>query len=121
MAPPANALEVAVHLGRLSRQLDDLGNALEAAELDAARKRLAFDVAFSEAFVKHAGSVDLRKHRAVLDTQHERAAADVADVVVRHLRRRIKALETRIEVGRSYGTTVRAELATLGHTGGLEP
>ena len=48
----------------------------------------------------------------------EAGPADVADAVVRHLRRKIEALKVRIDVGRSYGAAVRAEIA-LG--GGMEP
>jgi len=38
----------------------------------------------------------------------------VADAVVRHLRRKIDALKVRIDVGRSYGAAVRAEIALGG-------
>jgi len=56
------------------------------------------------------GSVDARKHTAVIETHTQRLAADVADAAVRHLRRRIDAVKTRIDVGRSYGAAIRAEL-----------
>ena len=47
-----------------------------------------------------------------------RLAADVAEAVVRHLRRRIDAVKTRIDVGRSYGAAVRAEISLAGHEEG---
>jgi hypothetical protein len=43
--------------------------------------------------------------------------ADVSEAVVRHLRRQIDAIKTRIDVGRSYGAAVRAELALGGQDG----
>lgn len=113
---PQNATGIAMHLARLARELDDTVRALDHAERDAVQKRAAYDLAFSRAFVRAEGSVDMRKHIAVIGTEHERAEADVADTVVRHLRRRIDAIKTRIDVGRSYGAAVRAELA-LGNVG----
>lgn len=119
MSGPVNATEVALQLARLARDLDETVNSLKTADEDATRKRSAFDVAFSKAFVNAQGSVDQRKHLAVIETYPLRDEAEVADTVVRHLRRRIDAIKTRIDVGRSYGAAVRAEIS-LGQTG-VEP
>jgi hypothetical protein len=43
--------------------------------------------------------------------------ADVSDAVVRHLRRKLDATKVRIDVGRSYGAAVRAEIALGGQDG----
>jgi hypothetical protein len=115
MTAPINATDVALQLGKLARELDDTVRALEFADRDAIEKRAAADLAFSRAFIGASGSVDLRKHTAAIDTHDQRLAADVADTVVRHLRRRIDAIKTRIDVGRSYGAAVRAELALGGN------
>lgn len=113
---PASAAEVLDHLGGLARRLDELVSALEAADREATEKRRVYDLAFSKAFLSAEGSMDVRRHQAVLATEAERAAADVADTVVRHLRRQIDAVKTRIDVGRSYSAALRAEI-TLGAAG----
>lgn len=117
MTAPMTSAEVALQLAKLARELDDAVQAIESADLDSTRKRAAFDLAFSHAFLSAAGSVDARKHIATIDTYDERLAADVADTVVRHLRRKIDAVKTRIEVGRSLGAAVRAEIALGGMDG----
>jgi hypothetical protein len=106
--------DVAQQLANLGRELDVTVEQIQVADLDATRKRGAFDLAYSKAFVKAEGSMDLRKHLAVIDTYDQRMEADVADALVRHLRRRIDAISKRIEVGRSIGTTVRAEVSLAG-------
>lgn len=114
---PANATEVALQLAKLARELDDTVRSLEMADRDATEKRGAFDLAYSRAFLVAEGSMDIRKHAATVDTHDIRMAADVAEAVVRHLRRRVDAIKVRIDVGRSYGAAIRAELA-LGAAGG---
>lgn len=114
MTAPATATEVALNLARLARELDQAVRSLEAADRDAVEKRAAFDLAFSRAFIGEQGSVDQRKHLATVATHDQRLAADVADAVVRHLRRQIDATKVRIDVGRSYGAAVRAEIALGG-------
>jgi hypothetical protein len=114
-AVPANATDVALQLGRLARELDDTVRALEMADMDATEKRAAADLAFSRAFIGEIGSVDHRKHCAVISTNDQRLAADIADAVVRHLRRNLDAIKTRIDVGRSYGAALRAEIALGGN------
>jgi hypothetical protein len=110
MTAPATPNEVALQLSRLARDLDDAVRQLQVADLDATEKRAAADLAFSRSFMAASGSVDYRKHYATEETHDQRLAADVADAVVRHLRRRIDATKVRIEVGRSYGAAIRAEL-----------
>lgn len=114
---PLNATEVALNLANLARDLDTTVKQLKGADEDATTKRVAYDLAFSRAFMRGEGSVDGRKHQAVIATEAERTAAEVADALVRHLRRRIDALRVRIEVGRSYSAAIRAEIA-LGQAGG---
>lgn len=117
MTPPATATEVALNLARLARDLDQTVNALQEADREATERRAAYDLVFSRAFVSEMGSVDHRKHLAVIATHQHRLDADVAEALVRHLRRRIDALKVRIDVGRSYGAAVRAEIALGGQDG----
>ena len=110
MSAPITPNEVALQLSRLARDLDETVRVLEGADRDATEKRAAADLAFSRAFLSATGSVDARKHEATVATHTQRLNADVAEAVVRHLRRRIDAIKTRVDVGRSYGAAIRAEL-----------
>lgn len=110
MTAPATPNEVALQLSRLARDLDDTVRQLEKTDREATELRAAADLAYSRAFMAATGSMDMRKHLAVVDTHDQRLAADVAEAVVRHLRRRLDATKTRIDVGRSYGAAIRAEL-----------
>lgn len=114
MTAPSTANEVVLQLAALSRELDTTVSQLEKADLDAVDKRSTFDIAYSKAFLEATGAMDIRKHTAILATAQDRVNADVADALVRHLRRRIDAIKTRIEVGRSYSAAIRAELALGG-------
>lgn len=114
MSAPANATEIAQHLANLSRELDTTVDQLQKADEDATRQRAEADVAFSKAFLNAVGSVDARKHEAAIETGDLRLRADLSEATVRHLRRRLDALKTRIDVGRSYGAAVRAEIALAG-------
>jgi len=102
--------EVVIQLSKLARELDEVVRLLHGVDLDATEKRAAADLAYSRSYMAAEGSIDARKHQAEIATHEQRLAADVAEVLVRHLRRRIDAIKTRIDVGRSYGAAVRAEL-----------
>lgn len=104
---------VVLQLAALARELDSTVTALKAADLDATEKRHAADMAESLAFVRAEGSMDLRKHLARIEAGPQEKEALVAEAVVRYLRQRISAIATRIEVGRSAGAALRAELQTL--------
>lgn len=114
MTAPITPNDVVIQLAGLARELDVTVGQLEVADRDAAEKRAGYDLAFSRAFVSAVGSVDLRKHTAVIETHQLRADADVADALVRHLRRKVDAIKTRIDVGRTYGATLRAEIGLAG-------
>lgn len=116
MTAPASAAEVVKNLAALTGELQARVAMLRTAERDAAEKRHAADMAESRAFVNSDGSMDMRKHRARLEADGAESAAKIAEALVRVLRAEIRALETRIDVGRSYGATVRAELSTLGYS-----
>ncbi len=106
--------QVAAQLAQLARDLDTTVDQLQMADKDATEKRAAADLAHSRAFLEATGAMDLRKHQAVVDTAKQRLDADLADALVRHLRRRIDALRVRIDVGRSYGAALRAEISLGG-------
>jgi hypothetical protein len=105
--------QVVAQLSELGRQLDAAVVTLRTAETDAALLRHAADIAEAKAFVAAEGPVDLRKRLALLAVATEEDEALVAEATLRWLRSRIRAIDTRIEVGRSYGAAVRAELKAL--------
>lgn len=117
MAAPATATEVALNLARLARDLDQTVRALEMADRDWVEKNAAADLAFSRAYMAATGSIEARKHTAVIETHQQRLAAEVAEAVVRHLKRNVDALKVRIDVGRSYGSAIKAEMMLAGHDG----
>lgn len=117
MTAPATSTDVVRNLSALTEELRRTVAAFRAAEKDAAEKRHVADMVESRAFLAADGAMDLRKHeaRVAADTQEQDAL--VAEALVRVLRAEIRSIETRIEVGRTYGATVRAELRTLGLDG----
>jgi hypothetical protein len=104
-------------LVKLSKELDQTVKALKDADYDAAVKRHEADVGESRLYLAADGAVEKRKHEARVANAHREEAAIIAEAVVRHLRREIDSIKTRIDVGRSYGAAVRAELSTLGYEG----
>jgi hypothetical protein len=108
-------LEVVRQLGELTVQLDRTVSALKLAERDMAEKRHAADIAESRAFLAADGAMELRKHKARVAADRQEQDALVAEALVRVLRQEIRAIDTRIDVGRTYGATVRAEFKTLSY------
>lgn len=118
MAEPLSLTEIAERLARLSRDLDKATGVAEYLDRDAVDKRHTYELAFSKAFLNSAGSVDARKHHAVIDTEQEKLAAEIADAALRACRTRIATIKAQIETGRSLSAAIRAEvsLAGAGHT-----
>lgn len=117
MTTPATATEVVANLSELTRELRDKTSAYRSAEHNAALLRHAADMTEARAFLQADGSVEFRKNTAKVAADRAEGDALVAEALVRVLRAEIRSVETRIEVGRTYGATVRAELKTLGYGG----
>jgi hypothetical protein len=102
-----------LELSKLGRLLDELGWKLRPAELDAVRKRHQHSVAFAKAIISADGSnAEIRKAQAMLATESESLAADLAEAEVRILRSDIRdVVSGRIDVGRSVVGVLRAEAA----------
>lgn len=115
MTAPATANQVVQNLSSLTDELRRTVLSYRVAEKDAAEKRHAADMAESRAFLSADGPMDMRKHIARVAADHRENDALVAEALVRVLRAEIRSIETRIEVGRTYGATVRAELKTIGY------
>ena len=111
MNDPMTASDVALQLAKLARQLDDLVRQIGRAETDAVNKREDYTLAHAKAFLAAQGAMDVRKQVAIEQTHVERLAAETAEAVVRGLRRQIDTVRVRIDVGRSLGAAVRAEIS----------
>lgn len=117
MTAPANSQEIMAALGERLAKLNEHVRAYAAAEQEAATLRGAADLAESAAFLAATGAMELRKHTARVAASDDESAALTAEAKVRSLKAKIRALETDIDVHRTLGATVRAELRTLGLDG----
>lgn len=117
MTAPANSAEVVRHLGELTRDLRALTEQYKTAEVEAAKLRHTADMCKTRAWLHAAGTVPEREHKAREAADTAEGEALVAEAIVRGLRADIRMVETRIDVGRTFGATVRAELRTLGLSG----
>jgi hypothetical protein len=110
---PLTPHAVVLKLGQMGRDLDKLTEAMRRAEIDMVQKRHLADMTESKAFLSADGSMDIRKHAARIEAEEVELAALVSESVVRYLRSKIKAQEARIEIGRSMGVALRAELTAM--------
>jgi hypothetical protein len=114
-APPTNPAEVVRGLSTLTERLYQHVRSYADAEKEAVQLRQAADIVEARAFLRAEGSVDAKKRQAALDAEDAEGKALVAEAVVRTLKAKIRAIETDIDVHRTFGATVRAELKTLGY------
>ena len=99
-----------MEMARLSRQLDELGFRLKAAEREAVNTEHAYRVAKAKALLAvDEGTVPEREAKALLATQEQRLAAKRAAGELSILRKEIQIAETRIDVGRSVVGVLRIE------------
>lgn len=114
MSAPATAMDVVRNLSTLTDRLYQHVRAYTDAEREAVALRHAADVVEAKAYLRAEGSVEARKHQAVIEADNAEEKALIAEAVVRSLKAKIRAIEVDIDCNRTYGTTIRAELATLG-------
>jgi len=69
----------------------------------------------AHAFLGATGSVDSRKRQAAIEAEEAETKALVAEAVVRTLKAKLRAIETDIDVHRTFGASIRAEFKTLGY------
>lgn len=112
-APPATATDVVRQLSQLTERLYQHVRSYADAEREAVTLRAAADLAESRAYLTATGSVEARKHEARVAAAELEERALVAEAVVRTLKAKIRAIETDIDVHRSFGASIRAELRTL--------
>lgn len=89
---------------------------LRDADLDARNKRRGADTAEARCFLNAEGSIPARKYQIDTDAHVDelRQAADVAEVLVGHLRRMIAHHAEEIEGARTVAATLRQEYTVLG-------
>lgn len=119
--------DVVIQLSRLARDLDVLVAAAEKADRDWVEKKLAADLAESRALVVLAKAeadgevkpttVDVKRAQVAYETRALRFDAEVAEQVLRGLKRQIDACRVRIDVGRTIGATLRSEMSLAGQDG----
>jgi hypothetical protein len=106
--------EIAAQLIALARDLDAAVRELKRLDREAVDADCAHEVAFARAFLSAEGSIEARKYTATLNTDETKHTALVAGQLVRSQREAIRAIQTRIEVGRTLSATVRSEIALAG-------
>lgn len=111
---PQTATDVAMHLAQLSRQLDSTVKDLAKFDEEAVRARALYTSEYARAFLGAEGSMDVRKYTANINTADRALEADLADAKVRAAKEAIRAIQTRIDVGRSYASAIKAEVALAG-------
>lgn len=78
----------------------------------------AYDLAYSRAYMCHEGPAHEKKPAAILATEDERTARDVADATYRFYDRRAKALESQLRALQSLGASVRQAYQVAGRAEG---
>ena len=107
-------IDVALRLGELSRALDEQTGNAEELDLAAVQAKHAYEISFSKAFLSSSGSMDVRKHHAVISTEVEKLDAEIAEQLLRACRSRIATIKVQIDTGRSLSAALRAEVALAG-------
>lgn len=111
---PTNPNEVVLQLAKLARLLDETTKELNEADIAAVKAVEAAKLAEAKAFLSALGPIEARKRIAIEETHEIRLAAEVAEAEVRGLQRNLRTLQTRIDVGRTYGATLRSEISLAG-------
>lgn len=98
-------------LMQLARELFEATNRLAVVEREAVHAREGFALAFAKALLISEGSnAEIRKAHATEATHTERIAAELAEAEVRILKEQIWTIKTRIDVGRSAASALKAEI-----------
>lgn len=108
--------EIASNLISLTHDLDALVKEYRGLGAKAAQAKRDYEVAYARAYLGTAGPVEERKQRAVFEAADQRFQSDVAAHEVAACKEAIRAIGSRIDVGRTLSATTRDELKTLGAT-----
>lgn len=111
---PLTSNEVTLRMLEFSRKLGEVTDRLDEADKEAVDAREDYTLAYAREFLRAEGAMEIRKQLTIERTHEARLRAETADQVVRGLKRQIETLKTRIEVGRSHGSAIKAEMAFAG-------
>lgn len=96
-------------LSVIGKDIDEATSEISRLDEAAVRARVAYKVAYAEAFLSTEGSMDIRKYTADLKTADVFLTHELADQEHRASLGQIRALRDRLEVGRSISVLVRLE------------
>jgi hypothetical protein len=107
--PSPNAIirrlvELSLLLDKATTEVDQLDDA-------AVQAKGANRVAYARAFLNATGPMDVRKETAVVETEEQWFAYEVAEQKVRACKERIRTLREQIEIARSLSAALRSEWA----------
>lgn len=111
------ALSAAHRLGQRLDELTQVIDQLRLAEEAAIQLRQDADIAESKAYLSAEGSIENRKQEARVKTADLEFAALTAEANVRHLLRKMKEAQARIDAGRTFAADMRAEASVAGRDG----
>jgi hypothetical protein len=114
MSEVLNPVQVEQSIRTLANNISRGVTVVSNAEAEARKARHAYDLAYASAYMKHQGPAHEKKYQAELDTEHERAAADVAELAFRHAERTARALTEELRAYQSIGASVRAMYSAPG-------
>lgn len=100
-------------LGKIVEEIGVLVRQLGEADWEASKAKAEYDRAYAVAYRQASGSVESRRHTATEVTHGRRLEAEEAASKVRSIKAEIRWMETRVDVGRSYGAALRAEAAAV--------
>jgi hypothetical protein len=111
---PNDLGRITERLAMLARALDEQTDSAEVLDRAAVEERHTYEIAFAKAFLTADGAMDIRKQKAVLATDHEKLAAEIADQKLRACKARIATIKVQIDTGRSLGAALKADMAFHG-------
>lgn len=74
----------------------------------------AFDLAWARAYMSKSGPVEERKQNAVLATEEEKQALDIAEVAFKYVDRRLRAAESTLSAYQTLSKSVTAMYGAAG-------
>lgn len=105
---------VVSNMARLSQQLEEHTDRLDAAEIDAVNAKLDYEHAYELAFLAADGPQYVREVTAKSACHDQRALMEHALREVRSIKAHLSTLQTRIDVGRSAWSALKAEISLEG-------
>lgn len=105
---------IVANMAKLSAQLEEQTDKLDAAEIAAVNAKLDYERAYEIAFLAAEGPQYLREVTAKHAAADEREVLEHALREVRSIKAHLSTLQTRIDVGRSAWSALKAEIALDG-------